>query len=106
MLAVRVHNKAVLVLLELAVARVGDRAAMAHAEKPAAIDRHIQRVIRRADISLRELLLNLGDLGTDTDLRSAGARERTRVHIRKLRLRLLEADCTRIGDVVADGFKA
>src|SRR5690606_18533465 len=91
--------------LELTIARIADRAISRHAEKTVAADRHIERIIRLADIALTEQLRHACHLGTDTGLITARTGQGACIDVRELNLRLFEADGIGIGHVMADGLQ-
>jgi hypothetical protein len=64
--------------------------------------REIERVVGHRDVALRELLLDVHDLGPDADRVGAGAVQGSRVDVGKQRAGALEAHDARVGDVVAD----
>jgi len=103
--ALAVDDEAVVVELELAVARVADRAVLAHLEEAVAVDRHVERVVGRRDVALRELLRDRGDVDADADFVGRAA-ERVGVDVGELGARRLGADSARVGDVVADDLEA
>jgi hypothetical protein len=57
--------------MELTVPRIGHDIVTRYLEETATVDGDIQRVVRRRDIALRELLEYRGECGTDTDLGDA-----------------------------------
>jgi hypothetical protein len=66
------------------------------------VDRDVERLARRGDRALAELLLHFRHLRANADLVVHGGGHRIRVHIGELRLALLETDRVRVGNVVAD----
>ncbi len=92
-----IDQKTILVLGELAVARVADLTAGAgHTKKAVAVgNTHIQWSGTALQRTLAEILRNGRDLGTKADARP-------RIHIGKNCGATLEADGARVGDIVAD----
>src|SRR5690606_28266279 len=97
-----VDDVAVLVEAELAVARVGDHAAVGQAEEARAVDREIERIRGGREIALRELLGDPVDLHAEPAELGPGSVDRVRDHVAELGPRRLGADRVGIGHVVAD----
>ena len=103
LLTLGIDDVAILVQLKLAVARIEDIAgSILQPEKSTTIDRHVQRVAGHGNVALGKLLSDAGNARPQSNRSCTGAGERRSEDIGKQRRRLLEADRTRVGNIVAD----
>ena len=87
--------------MKLAVTGVGHGTILVHSEKTRAIDRDVERIVRRCNVALGKLLLNGRKVYTNTNLTGTRAGQRRRIDIPEMGYGRLVTDGARIGDIVA-----